>query len=422
VIAYSLTLAILIPASGYFADRFGIRKIFLSAIFIFSTGSLLCALSHNLLQLTLSRVLQGLGGSMLMPVGRLAVLKAFPGKSYLEAITFVTTPALIGPLIGPILGGWLVEFTSWHWIFLINVPIGIIGYIATYNYMPDWRRTIHTRFDIGGFLLLATTMVSISFGLDGLAELELAGATATVFIIFGLACFAAYWLKAAQEEDPLFSPRIFQISTFRVGLLGNMFSRTGSGGIPFLLPLYLQVGLGYSPFKAGLTMIPVAVAAILAKRFASPLIMRAGYRKFLIINTFLVGIGIASFFYVSIAELDFLRVLQLFAFGFFNSLQFTAMNSLALKDLGPDKASSGNTLFSMVQMLGMSFSVAICAVVLKTLSDHYHASQNPIETLTAFRGTFLCMGAITCCSATIFMQLYPDVKNTECIKTTIEAG
>jgi EmrB/QacA subfamily drug resistance transporter len=176
VISYSLTLAILIPASGYFADRFGIRKIFLSAIFIFSTGSLLCALSHSLLQLTLSRVLQGLGGSMLMPVGRLAVLNAFPGESYLEAITFVTTPALIGPLIGPILGGWLVEYTSWHWIFLINVPIGIIGCIATYNHMPDWSRTIHTRFDIGGFLLLATTMVSISFGLNGLAELELSGA------------------------------------------------------------------------------------------------------------------------------------------------------------------------------------------------------------------------------------------------------
>ncbi len=410
VIAYSMALAIFIPVSGWLADHFGTRKVFLSAIAVFSVGSLMCALSHDLTQLTVSRVIQGLGGSMLMPIGRLAVLHAFPGESFLKAISFVTLPALIGPLVGPILGGWLVEYSSWHWIFLINLPIGIVGCITTYYHMPDTRRVLSSRFDLGGFILLALTMVSMSFGLNGLSDLNFSGVTAVIFIIFGLSCFCAYWLKAAQTEDSIFSTRIFKIPTFRIGLLGNMFSRIGSAGMPFLLPLYLQVGLAYSSLRAGLILIPVAIAAIFAKSFASPLIRRIGYRKFLIANTFFLGIGIASFFFVSKAELNSFGFLQLFGFGFVNSLQFTAMNSLTLKDLPPDSASSGNTLFSMVQMLALSFSVALCSIVVKALLNFFHTSQDPTEILTAFRGAFLCMGAITCCSVVIFMQLSSDSK------------
>jgi EmrB/QacA subfamily drug resistance transporter len=420
IIAYSLTLAILIPATGWLADRFGTRKVYLAAISIFSLGSLLCALSHNLLQLTLARVLQGLGGSMLMPVGRLAVLNAFPGESFLEAISFVTIPALIGPLIGPTLGGWLVEYISWHWIFLINIPIGILGCIATYYVMPDHLSARRASFDIGGFFLLALSMVSISLALDGLADLEFAGATATLLIIFGLACLSAYWLKAAQKTHPLFSPKVFEVDTFRTGLLGNLFARTGSGGMPFLIPLYLQLGLDYSPFNAGMTMIPVAFAAILAKRFARPIINRMGYRSFLVTNTVLVGVGIASFTFVSLAEPPFVRIIQLFAFGFVNSLQFTAMNSLALKDLGPERASSGNTLFSMVQMLGMSFAVAISAVILRIFMERFHVQVNQAELSRAFHFTFICMGAITCFSATIFMQLAPFTRLSPKTLPTVE--
>jgi len=412
VIAYSITLAVFIPASGWFADRFGTRKVFMAAISIFSLGSLFCSLSQNLTQITLARVLQGIGGSMLMPIGRLAVLHAFPGEAFLQAISFVTVPALVGPLVGPILGGLFAEYFSWHWIFLINLPIGLIGLIATYYTMPDNRRP-PSKFDLGGFFLLAISMVSLTFGLDGLAELQFTAVSATILIVFGLACSAAYWLKAAQQERPLFSPSIFGIPTFRIGLLGNIFSRSGSGGMPFLIPLYLQLGLNYSPLNSGLTMIPVAVAAILAKRFGSPIIRVTGYRKFLIINTLLVGVGIASFTFITPAEPPSIRIAQLFLFGFFNSLQFTAMNSLTLSDLRDDNASSGNTLFSMVQMLALSFSVAFCAVALKTLHEYFKAiqPQNTINTMiTAFHGTFICMGAITCCSAAIFFQLASDVK------------
>ena len=422
VVAYAITLAIFIPISGWLADVFGTRKVFFSAILIFSFGSLLCALSQNLVELTISRVIQGLGGSMLMPVGRLAVLTAFPGEAFLAAISFVSLPGLIGPLAGPILGGWLVEYTTWHWIFLINIPIGIVGCIVTYFHMPDSRRVIHTPFDLGGFLLLATMMVSISFGLDGLAELGFPGATAAVFIIFGLACLSAYWLKAARTEGPLFSPRIFQVATFRVGLLGNLFSRTGSSGLPFLLPLYLQVGLDYSPLSAGLFLIPIAVAGIIAKRFTTFFIMRIGYRKFLVMNTLLVGVGIASFYFVSTSEQSIIRILHLFAFGFVNSLQFTAMNSLTLKDLDADESSSGNTLFSMIQMLALSLSVAICVVVLKTFLNHAQFFQNGSTVPDCFRKTFVCMGAITCCTAAIFMQLSSSYKMDENVKPQLDCG
>jgi MFS family permease len=244
-----------------------------------------------------------------------------------------------------------------------------------------------------------------------LAELQFAGATATVLIIFGLACLVAYWLRASRKKDPLFSLKIFQIPTFTLGLLGNLFSRIGSSGMPFLIPLLLQLGLNYSPFEAGLTLIPLAISAIAAKRLASPLITRLGYRKFLITNTFLVGVGIASFIWFSPDESQVLRILQLILFGCVNSLQFTAMNSLTLKDLGRDQSSSGNSLFSMVQMLAMSFSVAVCATVLSTFMGHFHTPQNTNGVLQAFHATFLCMGAITCTSVWIFWQLSPEMKS-----------
>jgi EmrB/QacA subfamily drug resistance transporter len=410
VIAYSLTLAVLIPASGWLADRFGTRKTFFSAIFLFTLGSLLCATSHNLLQLTLSRVLQGLGGSMLMPVGRLAVLSAFPGERFLEAMSFVTIPALIGPLIGPTLGGWLVQFASWHWIFLVNIPIGIIGCITTYLIMPDDRRENRSKFDFEGFFLLSFSMVSISFGLDGLAELGFKGATATVLIIFGLACLASYWIRAAKKKDPLFPPDLFKNSTYTLGLMGNFFSRLGSSGMPFLIPLLLQVGLHYTPLEAGLTMVPVAIAAIVAKKLARPLITRVGYRNFLITNTFVVGFCIGSFFWFSVEVPQALRFIQLLIFGCANSLQFTGMNSLTLKDLDRSKASSGNSLFSMIQMLAMSFGVAICGVILSTFTSYFQTPGDPSGQLQAFHSTFLCMGIITCASVWIFWQLTPNTR------------
>lgn len=406
VIAYALTLAVFIPLSGWLTDRFGTRRVYLGSIIIFTIGSLFCALSQNLPQLVASRVLQGAGGSMMLPVGRLAVLRAFPGAQYISALSFVTMPALVGPLIGPALGGWLVQYASWHWIFLINIPIGLIGCFATYKSMPPDDSITPRKFDLIGFFQITIFMVSLSVALDGLSEANLSHGLVFFLIVFGLAALVAYVLHTAKTPHPLFSLSLFKTRTYTIGIMGNMFARVGSSGVPFLIPLFLQLSLGYTPFEAGLTMLPLAVAAILAKRLVSPAVIRFGYRRFLTINTLLVGAGIASFYLVGLHESSVLRILQLFAFGIVNSMQFTAMNTLTMKDLDRSKSSDGNTMFSMVQMLSMSFSVAAAGSLLSAFLGQFPRPE-------AFQYTFLCMGALTCISTWIFFQLSTDDVVTE---------
>ena len=410
VISYTLTLAVFIPASGWLAVRFGTKKIYFSAIILFTLGSFCCALSQNLLELVGARILQGAGGSMLLPVGRLAVLRAFPGEKFLAALTFVTMPALIGPVIGPSLGGWLVEFATWHWIFLINIPIGVIGCVATYHSMPEDVPAKPQRFDLAGFVQIALFMVAVLFAFDGLSDLGFSRGTVLLLLFAGLAALVSYSLRASKISDPLFSLSLFRVRTFSVGILGNLFARVGVSGMPFLIPLMLQLSLGYSPFAAGLTMLPIAIAGIMAKRIVTPLVHRSGYRTFLVINTLLVGAGIASFALINPSQPSWLRIAQLFLFGIVNSMQFTAMNTLTLKDLDKSKASGGNALFSMVQMLSLSFAVAVGGALLTTFMEKFDVHLHPELALSAFHTTFLCMGGITCTSAWIFWQIPENIK------------
>jgi EmrB/QacA subfamily drug resistance transporter len=406
VVAYSLTMAMLIPASGWITDKFGTRRVYMSAIALFVTGSLLCAASHSVDQLVAARVVQGMGGALLLPVGRLSVLRAFPRSHFLPAMSFVAIPGLIGPLIGPTLGGWLVEVASWHWIFLINVPVGVIGGVATLIYMQGSPLDRVARFDLMGYLLLAIGMVCVSLALDGLSSLGLHHAGVLVLLIFGVVSLTSYWLHASRHSDPLFSPDLFSIPTLSIGLLGNLFSRLGSSCMPLLVPLLLQVSMGYSPLHAGLMMLPVAVAGITVKRLVTTLITRAGYRRVLVVNTVLVGLIMASFALDSPQQAWWLHSVQLACFGAVNSLQFTAMNTLTLKDLDPVHASSGNGLLSMVQMLAMSMGVATAGGVLAAFTGLF-GSGTPAQTLDAFHSTFACMGIITLVSACIFWQLTP---------------
>lgn len=411
VIAYSLTMAVMIPVSGWLADKLGTRRVFLGAILVFTVGSLLCASAHTLNQLVLSRIVQGVGGAMLLPVGRLAVLRTFPAERYLPALSFVAIPGLIGPLIGPTLGGWLVQIASWHWIFLINVPVGVVGCIATSIFMPDSRNPDTPKFDVPGYLLLVTGMLTISLALDGRAELGIPQATVLVMLIVSLAAFVAYGLHAARTTQPIFSLDLFKIHTFCVGLLGNLFARIGSGAMPYLIPLLLQVALGYTPFEAGLMMLPVAAAGMFSKRLVTYLITRYGYRRVLVINTVLVGLMMASFTLSTPAEPLWLRIVQLAVFGGVNSMQFTAMNTLTLKDLGMGGASSGNSLFSLVQMLSMSLGVTVAGALLTTFTGLIHHATGS-NVIPAFHATFVCVGIITAASSWIFAQLSDDVRRT----------
>ena len=331
IIAYTLTTAMLMPASGWLADRFGTRRMFFAAIFLFTIGSLLCAESRSLNMLIASRVVQGVGGALLMPVGRLTVLRVVPREQFLPAMSFVTIPGLIGPLIGPTLGGWLVEAVSWHWIFLINIPVGLAGALVTLKVMPDVRADDESRFDWTGYAMLAFGMAAVSFSLDGLSGLGFQHATVLVLLIFGLAALTAYWLHAGRTVEgkagPLFPRSLFAIPSFSIGILGNLFARIGTGGMPFLIPLLLQVSLGYSPLQAGLMMVPVAAAGMAAKPLGTWAIKRFGYRRMLFTNTLMVGLTMASFAVMTPDVPVWLRIVQLALFGTFNSMQFTAMNS-----------------------------------------------------------------------------------------------
>ncbi|MFM0202230.1 multidrug transporter subunit MdtD [Paraburkholderia fungorum] len=409
VIAYSLTMAVMIPVSGWLADKLGTRRVFFSAILVFGVGSLLCANAHTLNQLVVYRIMQGVGGAMLLPVGRLAVLRTFPAERYLSALSFVAIPGLIGPLIGPTLGGWLVKIASWHWIFLINVPVGIVGCIATFIFMPDSRNEHTGKFDLKGYLLLIVGMVAISFALDGRTEFGIQHATVLVLLILSLASFVAYGLHAVREPAPIFPLDLFKIHTFSVGLLGNLFARIGSGAMPYLIPLLLQVSLGYSAFEAGMMMLPVAAAGMVAKRVVTTLIVKYSYRRVLIINTVLVGLTMASFALTTAGQPMWLRLVQLAFFGGVNSMQFTAMNTLTLKDLGTGGASSGNSLFSLVQMLSMSLGVTVAGALLATFTGLL-PRVTAANSLPAFHATFLCVGIITAGTSWIFAQLSPDIR------------
>lgn len=421
IVAYSLTMAMLIPASGWIADRLGTRRVYFGAIVLFAIGSLLCAFSQSLSQLVASRVVQGLGGALLLPVGRLAVLRAFPREKFLAAMSFVAIPGMIGPLLGPTLGGWLVVVASWHWIFLINVPVALVGCIATLKHMPVGRDQVATRLDLGGYLLLAFGMVAMSLSLDGLSDLGLRQATVLVLLIFGLASLVSYWLRAARQPHPLFSPRLFSIPTLSIGLLGNLFARIGSSCMPFLIPLLLQVCLGYSPLQAGLMMLPVATAGLLSKQMAMTLVTRFGYRMVLVVNTALVGIAMATFALMTPAQPLWLRIVQLACFGAVNSLQFTVMNTVTLKDLDGGMASSGNSLLSMVQMLAISMGVAAASAVLAAFTNFFSSAAGILQTLYAFHATFFTMGLITVASAWIFWQLSPGVEPARGPHEAIEA-
>ncbi|MBO3277846.1 multidrug transporter subunit MdtD [Pseudomonas schmalbachii] len=403
VISYLLTVALLIPASGWLADRFGTRRVFLVAVLLFSLGSLLCALSSTLGQLVGARVVQGLGGALMLPVGRLVILRAYPRSELVRILSFVTIPGLLGPLTGPTLGGWLVEYASWHWIFLINLPVGALGYLFAMRLMPDLRGAERSRFDGAGFLLFGGAMLLVTVALEGLGELQLPHVRVVLLLVGGLVLLAAYWLRALRIEAPLFPPALFRIRTFSVGLLGNLFARLGSGALPFLTPLLLQVGLGYAPAKAGMTMIPLALSAMLIKPVAKPLLELFGYRRLLVGNTLLLGCLIASVGLVG-QDTPYLLLLALLGvLGAVNSLQFTAMNTLTLIDLRDNHASSGNSLLSVVTQLSISMGVACAAALLGGFQGELGIAAGDV--LGAFHATYLSVGLMSMLAAAIFFQL-----------------
>lgn len=401
IISYTLTVAMLIPVSGWLADRFGTRRVFMLAVTLFTLGSLACALSSSLGELVVFRVIQGIGGAMMMPVARLALLRAYPRSELLPVLNFVTMPGLVGPILGPVLGGVLVTWASWHWIFLINIPIGIAGLFYARKFMPNFT-TPRRKFDMGGFFLFGLSLVLFSSGMELFGEKLVATWLAVTIIFSGILLFLLYIRHARRHPTPLISLSLFNTRTFSVGIAGNIASRLGTGCVPFLVPLMLQVGFGYPALIAGCMMAPTAVGSILAKSGVTQLLRRLGYRRTLVGVTIFIGVMIAQFSLQSAALPVWMLILPLFVLGMAMSIQFTSMNTITLADLNDENASGGNSVLAVTQQLSLSLGVAVSAAVLR-----FYEGFDSTNTVEQFHSTFITMGVLTVISALVFMLLKP---------------
>lgn len=406
IVSYVLTVAVMLPASGWLADRVGVQRVFFSAIVLFTLGSILCARSETLNELIASRVIQGIGGAMMVPVGRLTVMKIVPREQYMAAMTFVTLPGQIGPLVGPALGGFLVQYASWHWIFLINIPVGIVGAIATLLLMPNYRMQTR-RFDVGGFIMLAIGMATLTLALDGHKGMRLSIATIVGLVAMGIAALAGYWWHARGNSRALFSLRLFRTQTYKVGLAASLLGRIGSGMLPFMTPLFMQVGMGFSPFHAGLMMIPMIIGSMGMKRIVVRVVNRFGYRNVLVAATLMLALISLSFPLVAMIGWIWLLPVVLFFQGMVNSLRFSAMNTLTLKDLPDRLASSGNSLLSMVMQLSMSLGVSIAGILIGSFAHHQVVTDSP-AIHSAFIYSYGCMALIIALPALAFARVPPD--------------
>jgi EmrB/QacA subfamily drug resistance transporter len=402
IISYVLTLALFMPVSGFLSDKFGTRKVFIFALFLFSIGSLFCALSQSLNHLIFSRVIQGIGGSLMTPVGKLALIRTFPKNELLKAMNFAIIPALIGPVLGPLVGGYMVDYLSWHWIFLINIPFGIIGILLSLKYMPDYKSPI-IDFDLKGFLIFAAASLLLSI------SLELFGNTVRVtpvllILMSGFLMLFWYYRHAVTDNNPLFPLNLFQVRTFRVGIIGNLATRLGYSSIPLLLPMMIQIAYGQSAVTSGWIVAPMALTAIFGKSFVIRILNTFGYRKTLMVNTFIIGILICALAIPSIHTSIYWYIPIIAVLGFFNSIQFTSMNSISIADLRVYHTSSGNSLVSVNQQLAIGFGIALGLLVLKFFQGDVKLIHNEIH--NAFRYTFLVVGSLTILSGLVFRRLH----------------
>lgn len=402
IISYVLTLALFMPVSGFLSDKFGTKNIFIFSLILFSVGSLFCALSQSLNQLILARIVQGIGGSLMTPVGKLALIKTFPKNELLKALNYAIIPALIGPVLGPLVGGYMVDYLSWHWIFLINIPIGIIGIILSIKYMPNYRSSV-INFDVKGFLIFAAASLLLSI------SLELLGNTVRVTPVLlafssGYLLLYLYYRHAKKDTNPIFPLNLFQVRTFRVGIIGNLATRLGISAIPLLLPMMIQLAFHKSAVVSGWMVAPMALTAMFGKSAVIRLLNRFGYRKILLTNTLVIGILICCMAIPSIQNSIYWYLPIIICLGFFNSIQFTSMNSISISDLRNYHTSSGNSLISVNQQLAIGFGVAFGLIILKLFQGKEELIQHEIH--NAFRYTFLVVGILTMASSLVFRRLH----------------
>ena len=407
VASYILSLAVGIPVSGWMADRFGTRRVFGSAVAVFTLASILCGLAVNVPMLVAARILQGIGAAMMMPVGRLAIIRTFAKSELLVAMNFVIIPALIGPLLGPTVGGLIVHWLTWRDIFFVNVPVGLVALLLTYRYMPEYRGDAPRPLDVVGLVLFTSGTALLSWLLEIFGEHQLDGISAALMLVLSLGLLAAYGLHARRTDFPLLRLGLFRIRTFRVSVIGGFITRLGVGGLPFLLPLLYQLGLGMPVWQSGLLMMPAAFAAMGMKLISSRVLARYGYRRILIVNTVMIGLVISLFTQVDAGTPIVLIVLLGLAMGFFNSLQFSSMNSMAYADIDTPDTSMASTLASSLQQMSMSFGLACGSLVTGWFLGDL-AQTDALAVTGALHHAFLTLGVVTMLSSLSFWTLRAD--------------
>jgi len=403
--SYLISLAVFIPASGWLADRFGARLVFRLAILVFTLGSIACGLSQSIPEIVVARVVQGMGGAMMVPVGRLVVMRTIPKSELIGAMAWLTVPALTGPVLGPPLGGFITTYFDWRWIFWVNVPIGILGLIFATLYIPDVRGETRRRFDALGFVLSGLGLALVVSGGTNLGLGVLPQTAIVLMLGVGSVLLLAYFFHARRTEAPILDLTLFAIPTYRSAVLGGALFRVGVGATPFLIPLMLQLVYGLTPFASGMATFAAAIGAIAMKFAAPPILRRLGFRTILIVNGIIcaVFIGLPATFTLSTPVMMFTLVLLIG--GFFRSLQFTSSNSLAIADLETGRMSGATSMSSVVQQISVSVGISVAAMTLEL--SRLSRGGGDLE-VSDFSAAFVVVGLATAASVLLFLSLPKD--------------
>lgn len=404
VTSYTLSLAVCIPLSGWLADRCGTRRVFLWALAMFTLSSVLCGLAVSAPMLVAARVPQGIAAAMMMPVARMAIVRTFAKGELLLAMNFVIIPALLGPLLGPTVGGLIVHWASWREIFFVNVPVGLAAWWFGHQHMPDYRGDTSRPLDVRGLVLFGSGAALLSWLLEIFGAHDLAGRDLWFLFGLALAMFLAYGWHAHSAPYPLLRLSLLRTRTFRVAVLGGFVTRLGVGGLPFLLPLLFQIGLGLPAWQSGLLLMPAAAAAMVMKVVSTALLRRFGYRQILVVNTVLVAITMAGYALITPATPIIAIVALGLVMGLFSSLQFSSMNTMAYADIEESDVSMASTMASTLQQMSLSFGLAGGSLV-----TGYYLADLPqtdrVAVLEALHYAFLSLAGLTLISSLSFRAL-----------------
>jgi EmrB/QacA subfamily drug resistance transporter len=403
--SYLIGLAIFIPVSGWMADRFGARTVFRVAIGVFMAGSLACAASDSLAAFVAARFLQGMGGAMMVPVGRLLILRAVSKAELVSALAYLTIPALLGPVIGPALGGFITTYFDWRWIFLINIPIGLVGIALATRYFENVREPDPPPLDLAGFGLLAVGLALLMLGLATGGRHLLPVSASVAAAVIGAGALVLYGLHSRRVAAPILKLSLLRLPTFRTAVLGGALFRVGVGAIPFLLPLMLQVGFGLDALQSGLLTLSAAVGALFMKTLAATILRRFGFRRVLVVNAGICALFVAANGWFSPQTPHAAIAAILLVGGLFRSLQFTSLNAIAFADVPPRDMSAATSLTSVAQQLALSTGVALGAFVLETVSLARGHGGLAAED---FAPAFAVIAALSALSVVSFVRLAPD--------------